>query len=353
MTRDHKPDTQTLYAQLFEVTAAYEVDLLGGFVTGTPVERKVRARTYLYWQLRDFEGKLKQVYLGCADDPWAQGVRDALVAYLDHRRPILEDLQRLTAAYVASGGSRHQGSHFKIVAALASAGLFRAGGVLVGSHAFVSIGASLGVSFDSSTIATADIDFCRDTLVSVVCETPEKIDLPGVLQAVDPSFFLVPELNIKAPSTSMRSRKGGVAIDFLTTARSRSDSKPRIVAPFGLAAQPLRYMDYLVRDDLQRGLFIGPSAVLVNVPHAGRYAMHKLAVAAQRAGGDSSIKADKDRRQAQALIEVLSEQQPGALSRAANAALRHTDKGLRRDVLASLKRLEKSSAVRALASLLA
>jgi len=42
------------------------------------------------------------------------------------------------------GGAAHIGAHFKIVDALARAGLFRAGAVLVGSHAFVSIGAALG-----------------------------------------------------------------------------------------------------------------------------------------------------------------------------------------------------------------
>jgi hypothetical protein len=339
--RKHGPVTQTLYAQLAEATAAYEVELVGGFAQGLPIERQVRKGRYLYWQLRDVGGRLRQVYLGSRRDPAAVALRDALVGYSMRRRPILEDLQRLSAAYVASGGARHLGNHFPIVDALARAGLFRAGAVLVGSHAFVSIGAALGCSWSADTIATADVDICRDEFVTLACETLGPVDVPGVLKAVDPTFFLVPELDLKAPSTSMMSRARGVKVDLLTTAKTPRDVRPRSVAPFGLAAQPLRYMDYLVRDDVQHGLFIGPHALMVNIPHAGRFALHKLAVATRRTEGPSSIKAEKDRRQAEALLHSLAERQPGALRLAGNAAQAHPDRGLARDILAAAKRLPR------------
>jgi hypothetical protein len=337
--RAHSPATQTLYAQLFEATGAYEIDLVGGFAQGLPVERVVRKRKYLYWQLRDVAGRLRQVYLGPALDPQPRALRDALEQYKERRRPILADLQRLSAAYVASGGVSHIGGHFPIVDALARAGLFRAGAVLVGSHAFVSIGATLGVSWSGDTVATADIDLSRDAFVTLACESLDAIDVPDVLKQVDPTFFLVPELDLKAPSSSMMSRARGVKVDLLTTAKTPRDVRPRVVAPFGLAAQPLRYMDYLVRDDVARGLFIGAHAVMVNVPHAGRFALHKLAVSMRRAGGPSSIKAEKDRRQAEALILALAERQPGALALAADAVRTHHDRGLAREVAAGAKKI--------------
>ncbi|HEY1954851.1 MAG TPA: GSU2403 family nucleotidyltransferase fold protein [Polyangiaceae bacterium] len=105
--------------------------------------------------MRDVKGRLRQVYLGSANDERARALRDALVARKD---PPLADLERITAAYVASGGARHQGAHFAVIDTLARAGIFRAGAVLVGSHAFVSIGAALGTSSDAATIATADVD---------------------------------------------------------------------------------------------------------------------------------------------------------------------------------------------------
>lgn len=334
--RIHKPDTQTLYAQLYESTAAFELALMAGFSNGLVVERRMRNRAYVYWQLRDVAGCLRQVYLGAKGDERTEKLRTALVDFKARRAPILEDLERITAAYVASGGARHQGNHFKIVDVLARAGLFRSGTLLVGSHAFVSIGAALGVSWRADTIATADIDLCHDEFVSIACDRLEPMDVPDLLGGVDPTFFLVPELDLKKPSTSLQSRDKGVKVDLLTTARTPRDTRSRSVAPFGLAAQPLRYMDYLVRDDVQRGLFLGPHAVLVNIPHAGRFALHKLAVATRRQGAPKS---DKDRRQAAALILALRELQPGALKHAADAARAHHDRGLLRDMRSALERL--------------
>jgi hypothetical protein len=172
--------------------------------------------------------------------------------------------------------------------------------------------------------------------VTVACGQLERLDIPGVLAHVDPTFFLVPELDLKTPSTSLRSRAGGVKVDLLTTAKTPRDTRPKPIPSLGLAGQPLRSLDYLVRDDVERALFIGPHAVLVNVPHAGRYALHKLAVATRRR---EVIKADKDRRQAAALIRALAELQPGALRHAADAARAHHDRGLVRDMRASLERL--------------
>lgn len=334
----HRPETQTLYAQLFERVASLEIDLIAEFGNGFAIEREVRKRKYLYWQLRDVAGRLRQVYLGPADDASAQALRAALTERKIARSTHLDDITRLTAAYVASGGASHIGAHFKIVDALARAGLFRAGAVLVGSHAFVSLGAALGVTWTAEIAATADIDLCRDEFVSVACEELHEVDVPGVLKTVDPSFFLVPELDLRTPSTSMASRARGVKIDLLTTAKTPRDTKVRKVAPFGLAAQPLRYMDYLVRDDVTRGLFIGPHGILVNVPHAGRFAVHKLAVATRRSG-PSTIKSEKDRRQAAALIVALAERQPGALAHAVRVARAHHDRGLVRDARVSLGKL--------------
>jgi hypothetical protein len=75
------------------------------------------------------------------------------------------------------------------------------------------------------------------------------------------------------------------------------------------------------------------------VPDAGRYALHKLAVAERRGQGPASIKAQKDRRQAAVLIEVLTEAQPGTLATAARAALDHRDRGLVKDIKRSLSQL--------------
>ena len=85
-------------------------DLVGGFANGLAIEREVRGRLYIYWQLRDLAGRLRQIYLGPAAEPTARELRDALAAYKHRRAPIVADLERLTATYVASGGPRHLGT---------------------------------------------------------------------------------------------------------------------------------------------------------------------------------------------------------------------------------------------------
>ncbi len=87
---------------------------------------------------------------------------------------------------------------------------------------------------------TGDIDVCRD-VVSVACETPDNVgepmDVPGVLRGVDPSFFLIPELDLTTPSASIFSRSG-LKVDFLTTAKTPRDTRPRVMAS---------YMDFSLR----------------------------------------------------------------------------------------------------------
>ena len=62
-------------------------------------------------------------------------------------------------------------------------------------------------------------------------------------------------------------------------------------------------------------------------------------IAERRAHGPASIKAQKDRRQAAALIEVLAAAQPGTLAAAARAALGHRDRGLIKDIKRSISQL--------------
>ena len=100
----HAPETQTLYAQLFESVVAHAAQLVGGFGNGLLVERVVRKRHYLYWQVRSLAGQLRQVYLGPSDDDDAARIGKQLADHKAGGSAALADLQRLTAAYLASGG---------------------------------------------------------------------------------------------------------------------------------------------------------------------------------------------------------------------------------------------------------
>jgi hypothetical protein len=68
-------------------------------------------------------------------------------------------------------------------------------------------------------------------------------------------------------------------------------------------------------EDTQPGAVLGGSGVLVNMPRPGRFAFHKLVVAARRgARGSAHGKAPKDRAQAGALLRVLLAELPGEIT---------------------------------------
>jgi hypothetical protein len=100
----------------------------------------------------------------------------------------------------------------------------------------------------------------------------------------------------------------GYRVEFLTSNRGSEDylDRPaRMPALGGASADPLRFLDFLIRDPV-RTVLLHKSGVPVIVPAPERYAMHKLIVASRRhADGQSGQKRDKDIRQATLLFEAL------------------------------------------------
>ncbi len=72
------------------------------------------------------------------------------------------------------------------------------------------------------------------------------------------------------------------------------------------AAQPLRFMDFLIYEPVRAVLLHG-DGIPVLVPAPERYAVHKLIVSSQRltGGADGTAKRDKDLQQSANLIEAL------------------------------------------------
>jgi hypothetical protein len=68
--------------------------------------------------------------------------------------------------------------------------------------------------------------------------------------------------------------------------------------------QPLKFMEYLLEDIQQTALFSAEGAVVANVPHPARYALHKLIVFAERSAMRRP-KASKDLKQAGALLSYF------------------------------------------------
>jgi hypothetical protein len=102
----------------------------------------------------------------------------------------------------------------------------------------------------------------------------------------------------------------GLRVDFLTPNRGRDSETPRNLPALGTDAQPLRFLDFLIREPEPAVLLHG-TGVLVAVPAPQRFALHKLIVARRRR--EDSGKREKDLMQARALLDVLIERRPHEL----------------------------------------
>ena len=198
--------------------------------------------------------------------------------------------------------------------------IFRVGGVLVGSNAFAVIGNSLGVRWQEATARTEDVDIAHDYRIAVaMAHDGPPANIRQALGDPLPRFSV---LSPTHPATAFRVRGTSIDVEILTPLIGKDRGKPIEIPVLGIAATPLRFLDYLI-EDTQPGAVLGGSGVLVNVPRPGRFAFHKLVVASRRGAGSSAhSKAPKDRAQASALLRLLISDLPGEIALAWKALCR-------------------------------
>jgi len=79
----------------------------------------------------------------------------------------------------------------------------------------------------------------------------------------------------------------------------------------GAAAQPLRFLDFLIHEPV-RAIVLHGAGVCVNVPAPARFAVHKLIIASRRlASDDGTARSRKDRLQAATRMETMFAQRQG------------------------------------------
>jgi hypothetical protein len=294
--------TQTTYARLVDVLLSREA---GAPEAGTSlVSKTIRGRRYWYAQRR-LAGEKVQHYIG----PESAEVT-ALVERWRRSRVEAASRAELVAMTRAGGAYVISAPEAEVLSRLGP--VFRVGGVLVGSHAFAVLGNLLGVRWQDSSVRTEDVDIAHDERFSVaVARETAPLDVPKLLGDALPRFSV---LHPTEPATSFRVRGTDVQVDLLTPLVGKERGRTVRIAGLGAAATPLRFLDYLI-EETQPGAVLGGSGVLVNVPRAGRFALHKLIVASRRTrGGGNIAKASKDRAQASALLRVLLTDLPGEIT---------------------------------------
>lgn len=295
---------QTMLAELGQrsIDAAWTADFPpeGRF---TPVT--VKDKRYWYFDIPDGSGGKSRLYVGPADDP-------EITQRVETHQQQKDDLRarrRMVSSLTREGGMvAPDAMSGDIVEALAAGGLFRLRGVLIGTVAFQTYAGILGVRLPSAAIMTGDADIAQDYAISREVEDTLP-PIVGLLQAVDPTFRAIPHRSGSTASSAFQSASG-YRVEFLTSNRGSDDyidHPAKMPALGGASADPLRFLDFLIRDPV-RTVLLHKSGVPVTVPAPERYAVHKLIVATRRReSGESAIKRDKDIRQAAILFEALQQ----------------------------------------------
>ncbi|HYM42367.1 MAG TPA: GSU2403 family nucleotidyltransferase fold protein [Steroidobacteraceae bacterium] len=321
LTTPHEQALTLLFAELEQTAAAQRDAFLG---TPGSLARRTNDNGTEYWVHRylDGVGRRKETYLGTVDDAGVTAHVDAL----REKIAVADATIARVRVLVRSGFANVDRKAYSTVASLHNHGLFRAGALLIGSHAFGALLNALGVR--AVAYATEDVDIAR----------PEQLALSGVppflgmLRETGIEFFEVPALNRRAPSTSYAERGGSrLKVDLLVPS---SDESYRTIPVPELKAHAtgLPYLRYLLGSSQEVPLLSPHGVVMVRVPVPERFAVHKLLVSQLRAG--TTTKAAKDLRQAATLIEPIVERFPGALEDAMEALPKSATRHIRRAVAA-------------------
>lgn len=300
---------------------------------GSVVERQNAGGFRFYaHQFYDGEGQRRERYLG---GPVGSAAVEEQAAALRQR---IEELKRRVPELRLLG---REGFHtvdaktHATLASLANHGLFRAGALLIGSHAFGAMANRLGIR--TAVYATEDIDIARRGSLAFA-----KLPAIGFLEMLRESgihFVEVPDPDRKRPATSFaKAGRSTFVVDLLVP--SRDESFPVVKVPeLGAHATGLPYLGYLLAESQETALLAREGCCPIRVPVPERYAMHKMIVSQLRTGRQA--KAQKDLQQAAVLAAALAELHPGALESARKELPKRAQKYWKRALPAVVQLLAK------------
>jgi len=311
---DHLPeDAQTLYAETLALLLAQERERDLSHLSGSFTTKVIKGAEYVYFQYSDPGGAKRQFSVGRRD----AALDEVVQRYAQQRERHEADMAqivRLAGLLQAAGVSLVPHGPGRVIRALADAGVFASGGVLMGSYAFQALGNLLGVRWPSAAWRTQDVDIAGHLQVAVPAL---QADVPKTLDSLQMGFIPVPQLDPRAPSTSFRVRGKQLRVDLITPGGDR-DSKPIVIPRFNAAAAPIKFLSLVMTEAQPAAATERTTATLVVVPSPARFACHKLLVSQTRSVTQQS-KAGKDLHQAALLLEALAEDRPQDLEQAAAA----------------------------------
>ena len=276
---------QAAFANIVPAAQSMEVqrsvsDLPGGFA-----QKKLGQKVYCYYQFKSLDGKTRQIYLGKDSDSLRQ-LMDKFKAMTPNTAAAAH-LARLCRSAIELGAESVGRTHFRILQRLADHGFFHAGGILIGTHAFLAYQNHFGIRWTEGN-QTLDIDFAHPgNNLSIALPDGLQMDARSAIDSLEMGF--IPNVS---QTTFIKQDEPDLQLDFVTPKVSTSDAPIRVHA-LNLSMQPLRFMDFSMDTSMQAVLISRNGPVVVTVPRAERYALHKLIVFGERPA-DMQAKAQKD-----------------------------------------------------------
>lgn len=287
---------QTAYAELAERTRAAELSGALAGLSGSFHKQSVRkGADYWYFTYREpGVERPRLVYVGPDNDE----VRNFVASFKSAGGK--SPLAPMARASIALGCIPLAAKHFRIVKRLAEYGLFRAGGILIGTHAFIALGNLLGVRWLHGT-ATLDVDFAHaGRNVSVALPSDLKVDVHGALKSLKLGLLPISELSGNLGAQYRSRDDSELRVDFVTS-MTRGQTPVRM-PNLNVALEPLKFMEFSLEGTTQGCAFANAGACTVNLPAPERFAIHKLIVYGERPVRERT-KSTKDLLQAAAIIE--------------------------------------------------
>ncbi|MDQ6680731.1 MAG: nucleotidyltransferase domain-containing protein, partial [Pseudomonadota bacterium] len=299
----------TAYAQLQTAALAVELARDVSHLQGSFSTKQVKGSSQWYFSFREPNQRLRQIYVG----PDNGDVR-ALVARAREAAP-LERLKPLARSALALGCTPTQRKHLSVILRINEFGFLRAGGVLVGTHAFLSYANQLGLRWNDSD-QTADVDFAHaGRNLSIALPATVQAHPHSALTTMAEGFLPLVQFRGGAGASYRHPNEPEFQVDFLTP-RIADNDDPITIDHIDVAMQPLRFMEFSL-ESVQQATLFDPTGrcVVVSLPAPERYAVHKLLIVGERTGTFKS-KVSKDLAQAASLLEYFAGVDPDAVREA-------------------------------------
>jgi hypothetical protein len=324
----HSRALTVLYSDLENHALGQSTVFVG--TAGSVIERE-NASGFRFYAHQSYEadGKKRERYLA---GPVGSAAADAAA---QRTRETIREVKSLVPSLRLLG---REGFHlvdsrtYATLASLHNHGVFAAGGMLIGSHAYGVLLNRLGAR--AVAYSTEDIDIARREALAF--QTLPDAGFLEMLRDSGIEFVEVPRLDRKSPSTSYKQRgRSQFHVDLLVP--SPNEQFPVVPVPELKAhATGLPYLEYLLAESQMGVLLAREGCCAVRLPLPERFAVHKLLVSRLRTG--PGVKSDKDVLQSAVLCAVLADHHPGALESALAAVPRRARKYLAL-ALASARRL--------------